>query len=125
MTHVVTESCIRCRYTDCVERCPVDCFHIGPVFVAIDPDVCIDCALCVPACPLEAIKHADDLRDTEQDFLVLNARLAREWPTLIHPLPHSVDADRWIGAPDKRRWLEPGPSLPSVRTPSDHEPSGE
>ena len=61
MTFVVTENCINCRYTDCVEVCPVDCFHVGPNFIVIDPDECIDCTLCEPECPAEAIYPEDDL----------------------------------------------------------------
>ncbi|EQD28340.1 4Fe-4S ferredoxin iron-sulfur binding domain-containing protein [mine drainage metagenome] len=112
MTHVVTEPCIRCRYTDCVESCPVDCFHVGPSFVVIDPEVCIDCALCVPACPVQAIRHADELTLADQDFLALNANLARAWPVLAHPLPPPADAELWRRVTDKRRWLASDEILP-------------
>ena len=107
MTHVVTEPCIRCRYTECVTNCPVDCFHAGPRFVVIDPERCIDCALCVPACPVGAIRHADELLGTERDFLALNAGFARIWPALTHPLPPPADADHWREVADKRHWLTP------------------
>jgi len=66
MTFVVVENCIKCKYTDCVEVCPVDCFHEGPNMLVIDPDECIDCTLCEPECPAEAIKSEDDLTDDEQ-----------------------------------------------------------
>src|SRR4051812_17065552 len=83
MTFVVTESCIRCKYTDCVEVCPVDCFHEGPNFLVIDPEECIDCALCEPECPVNAILPEDDLREDQKEFVALNARLAKRWPTII------------------------------------------
>src|SRR5215510_8735351 len=66
MTYVVTESCIRCKYTDCVDVCPVDCFREGPNFLVIDPDECIDCTLCVAECPVEAIFAEDDVSEDQQ-----------------------------------------------------------
>ena len=81
MTHVVTEACIRCKYTDCVEVCPVDCFREGPNFLVIDPRECIDCVLCVAECPVGAIYADDDVPPDQQDFIALNAELAAhpEW----------------------------------------------
>ncbi len=61
MTYVVTEACVKCKYTDCVNVCPVDCFKVGPNFLVIDPDECIDCAVCVPECPVDAIYAEEDL----------------------------------------------------------------
>ncbi len=77
MTYVVTESCIRCKYTDCVDVCPVDCFREGPNFLVIDPDECIDCTLCVAECPVEAIFAEDDVPADQQQFTALNAELAK------------------------------------------------
>ena len=76
MTFVVTESCIKCKLTDCVEVCPVDCFHEGPNFLVIDPDECIDCTLCEPECPVEAIYSEDELPEDQEKFLELNAELS-------------------------------------------------
>ena len=76
MTHVVTESCIRCRYTDCVDVCPVDCFREGPNFLAIDPDECIDCAVCIPECPVNAIYAEEDVPADQQHMTALNAELS-------------------------------------------------
>ena len=76
MTYVVGENCIRCKLTDCVEVCPVDCFYEGPNFLVIDPDECIDCDLCVPECPVDAIYAEDDLPEDQAEFLELNAELA-------------------------------------------------
>lgn len=90
MTHVVTAACIGCRFTDCAEVCPVECFHELPDRLVIDPEVCIDCAACVPVCPVEAI-HADvDLPADQQHFLALNAEQARGAPVITErrpPLP--------------------------------------
>ena len=77
MTFVVGENCIKCKHTDCVEVCPVDCFYEGPNFLVIHPDECIDCALCEPECPVDAIFSEDELPEDQQQFLALNAELAR------------------------------------------------
>ena len=106
MTFVVTDNCIKCKYTDCVEVCPVDCFHEGPNFLVIDPDECIDCTLCEPECPAEAIFPEDDLPDGQEAFLELNAELARDWPVLTVLKPAPDDADEWNGKPDKLQYLE-------------------
>ena len=80
MTFVVTEACIRCKYTDCVDVCPVDAFREGPNFLVIDPDECIDCAVCGPECPVNAIFAEEDVPSDQRQFTALNAELAREWP---------------------------------------------
>jgi len=77
MPFVVTENCIKCKYTDCVEVCPVDCFHEGPNFLVIDPDECIDCTLCEPECPVNAIYPEDDVPAGQEGFIALNAELAK------------------------------------------------
>jgi ferredoxin len=84
MPFVVTENCIKCKYTDCVEVCPVDCFHEGPNFLVIDPDECIDCTLCEPECPINAIYPADDVPAGQEGYLALNAELSKAWPVLTH-----------------------------------------
>ena len=82
MTHVVLESCIRCKYTDCVDVCPVDCFREGPNFLTIDPDECIDCAVCIPECPVNAIVPEEDVPGDQQHMIPLNAELAKGWPSI-------------------------------------------
>jgi len=106
MTYVVTEQCIRCKYTDCVEVCPVDCFREGPNFLVIDPDECIDCTLCVPECPVGAIYSEDDLPADQKDFLAINADLARKWPTILEKKDPPEDAAQWDDIPNKRPYLK-------------------
>lgn len=101
MTHVVTDNCINCKHTDCVEVCPVDCFHAGANFLVIDPDECIDCTLCVEECPVGAIFPELDVPEGQEVYLQLNAELAKEWPVLTHKIPSMGDADKWDGVPDK------------------------
>ena len=83
MTYVVTENCIRCKYTDCVDVCPVDCFREGPNFLVIDPDECIDCTLCVAECPVEAIFAEDDVPPGMEQYKALNAELSKVWKPII------------------------------------------
>jgi ferredoxin len=106
MTFVIAENCIKCKYTDCVEVCPVDCFHEGPNFLVIDPDECIDCTLCEPECPVNAIFPEDDLPDEQRHFLELNAELAKEWPVITVKKDPPPDAEEWANKPDKLRLLE-------------------
>lgn len=106
MTFVVTEACIKCKYTDCVEVCPVDCFHEGPNFLVIDPDECIDCTLCEPECPIEAIYPEDELPDGQEAFLELNAELSANWPVITVIKPAAEDAEEWSGVEDKLQYLE-------------------
>ena len=106
MTHVVTEACIHCKYTDCVAVCPVECFHEGPNFLVIDPGACIDCGVCIPECPVEAIVDEKELADHQREYLSLNARLAKAWPLITtshEPLPQ---ADAYAGHTDKRALLQ-------------------
>lgn len=106
MTFVVTENCIKCKYTDCVEVCPVDCFHEGPNFLVIDPEECIDCTLCEPECPVDAIYPEDDLPEDQKEFLELNAELSREWPVIAEMKPAPDDAEEWEDVPGKIKHLE-------------------
>jgi ferredoxin len=106
MTHVVTESCIRCRYTDCVDVCPVDCFREGPNFLSIDPDECIDCAVCVAECPVNAIFAEEDVPADQQAFIQLNIDLARKWPSITKSKAALADADDWKDTPGKLQHLE-------------------
>jgi ferredoxin len=106
MTHVVTESCIRCRYTDCVDVCPVDCFRAGPNFLVIDPDECIDCAVCVAECPVNAIYAEEDVPADQQKFTKINADLTRKYPSITKTTSPLADAEEWKDVKDKLQYLE-------------------
>jgi ferredoxin len=106
MTYVVSEPCIKCKYTDCVEVCPVDCFHAGPNFLVIDPDECIDCTLCVAECPVEAIYAEDDLPENQRHFIALNAELSKTWKVIVEKIDAPADADEWAKVKDKLKLLE-------------------
>jgi ferredoxin len=106
MTYVVTENCIRCKYTDCVDVCPVDAFHEGPNFLVINPDECIDCDVCVPECPADAIFAEDDLPPEQEEYIEINAELAKQWPVITEKKDPLPDADEWNGVEEKLRYLE-------------------
>lgn len=106
MAFVVTENCIKCKFTDCVDVCPVDCFHEGPNFLVIDPDECIDCTLCEPECPANAIHSVDELPEGQEIFAELNAELAKKWPLITSVQDSLPDADEWNGKEGKFSLLE-------------------
>ena len=108
MTYVVTDACIRCKYTDCVEVCPVDAFREGPNFLAIDPGDCIDCTLCVPKCPVRAIYADQEVPEDMLSFTALNAELSIRWPVIRKRKPPLPDADKWAEVKGKLRYLETG-----------------
>ncbi|MEX3007684.1 ferredoxin FdxA [Hoeflea sp. TYP-13] len=106
MTFVVTENCIRCKYTDCVEVCPVDCFYEGPNFLVIHPDECIDCADCEPACPINAIVADSDLSDEQRRFAEINSELSQIWSNIAERKEPMPDAAKWDGVSGKLEYLE-------------------
>ena len=106
MTFVVGDGCIRCKHTDCVEVCPVDCFYEGPNFLVIHPDEWIDCALFEPECPVDSIYAEDELPEDQQEFLQLNADLAEKWPNLTEKKEPLPDAEEWADKSNKREYLE-------------------
>jgi ferredoxin len=108
MAYVVTESCINCKYTDCVDVCPVDCFREGPNFLVIDPDECIDCTLCVAECPVNAIYPEDEVPENQRHFISLNATLATnsKWKPITSKKDAPGDADKWKDVTDKFHLLD-------------------
>ncbi len=106
MTFVVVENCIKCKLMDCVEVCPVDCFHEGPNMLVIDPDECIDCTLCEPECPIEAIVSEDEIPEGQQNFLQLNEELSQQWPVITEAGTPPDDSEEWRDKPNKLELLE-------------------
>jgi len=106
VSYVVTEGCILCKHTDCVAVCPVNCFHEGPNFLAINPDECIDCGLCEPECPLDAIVPEDSLKPEQLQFRTLNRELSQRWPIIDKSKGQLPDAERWAQAEHKLQFLE-------------------
>ncbi|MDA1264280.1 MAG: ferredoxin family protein [Planctomycetota bacterium] len=105
MTYVVAEPCIKCKYTDCVDVCPVDCFKEGVNFLAIDPDECIDCGACVPECPTEAIFEETEVPEKWAEYVELNAKLGALWPVITDKKDALEDADEWKDVAEKREHL--------------------
>ena len=106
MTFVVTESCIRCKFMDCVAPCPVDCFYEGPEFLVINPDECIDCNDCAVECPVDAIYQDKNLPENQKEFLEINKRLSKIWPRVTGGVPAPLpDAENWRTVSNKREFL--------------------
>jgi len=106
MTYVVTEACIKCKYTDCVEVCPVDCFYEGENMLAINPDECIDCGVCEPECPVEAIKPESE---ENLKWVEINRHYASSWPNLTVKKPPLPTADEMKDVADKEALLSAAP----------------
>ncbi|PHS76714.1 MAG: ferredoxin [Rhodospirillaceae bacterium] len=107
MTYIVVENCIKCKFQDCIEVCPVDCFYEGENFLVINPDECIDCGVCEPECPAEAI-----LPDTEpglDKWLDINTKFSAEWPNITRKGEQPADAEDWNGKADKASLLSEKP----------------
>jgi len=110
MTYVVTEPCIKCKYMDCVEICPVLCFHEGENFLVIDPEECIDCGACVEPCPVGAIYPEEEVPEKWAQYIEINARYAAVWPTIEDKGTPPPDADDYRGRGGKGPLLSPNPA---------------
>lgn len=108
MTFVVTESCIQCKYTDCVSVCPMDCFFEGPNFLVINPDECIDCSICVPECPVSAIVSETEITPEQAHFIQLNRDLAQhpDWKRIRQPKLPLADHQKWAEVKEKLSYLQ-------------------
>lgn len=108
MAYVITEACIKCKHTDCVDVCPVDCFREGPNFLVIDPNECIDCTLCVAECPVDAIYAEDEVPEDQQAFIALNAELSASplWKSITAKKPAPADAEEWAQVKEKFHLLD-------------------
>ena len=109
MAYVVCEPCINCKYTNCVDVCPVDCFREGVNFLVIDPDRCIDCGACEPECPSEAIYEQDEVPKKWEHYIELNQRYAELWPMIDETKEPLEGADDWKDREDKEGHLSPDP----------------
>jgi ferredoxin len=109
MTYIVAEPCINCKYTDCVDVCPVDCFTEGENFLTINPDECIDCGACVPECPAEAIFEESELPEKWSEYIEINARLSGSWPVITDKKDSMETADEWKDTEEKREHLSEAP----------------
>ncbi len=99
MAYVVTDSCVQCKYTDCVEVCPVDCFYEGANMLAINPDECIDCGVCEPECPVDAIRS--DMEDGMEKWLDINRTYAEKWPKITVQKEPLAKADSYKNKANK------------------------
>ena len=106
MTFVVTDACIRCKYTDCVAVCPAEAFYEGPNFLVISPDDCIDCDLCPIECPVGAIYQEDEVPEDQKEFIQLNAELAQMWPRITEIKAAPKDAKEWDDVANKLQYLK-------------------
>lgn len=106
MAFYVTDNCIQCKYTDCVEVCPVDCFYEGENFLVIDPEQCIDCAMCVPECPADAIYSDEDLPKHMEHFIEINEKYSKQWPNITLQKAPLNGADEWKNMIDKLKHLK-------------------
>ena len=107
MTYLVVENCIKCKFMDCVEVCPVDCFYEGENFLVINPDECIDCGVCEPECPAEAI--VPDTEDGLDQWLEINTKYSAAWPNITVKGESPADAEEWKDKPDKLGMLSSNP----------------
>ena len=120
MTHFITDRCIRCKYTDCVEVCPVDCFYEGRNMLVIDPEQCIDCGVCVPECPVDAIVSDEFMEDIlscdeatlndEQKmlrtFYNINREFSKKWENITAAQPHNESAEKYKNVVEKAQFFE-------------------
>lgn len=108
MTYLVTDNCVNCKYTECVDSCPVDCFHQGPNFVSIDPDECIDCGVCVSRCPVNAIVYEYDIidKDEREFWSRTNKEISRNFPRITVKQKPFLYHEYWINQTNKRFWIK-------------------
>ena len=105
MTYIVNDKCIKCKLMDCVDVCPVDCFYEGENMLVIKPDECIDCGVCEPECPVDAIKPDTD--EGSEDWLELNKKYSDLWPNITKPRPDDVpkDQEKWRNVENKMKYF--------------------
>jgi ferredoxin len=104
MTYVVTSACINCKYTDCVEVCPVDCFYEGDNMLVINPKECIDCGVCEAECPAAAIHP--DTKENMEEWVEFNEKYSNAWPRITVKKPAPADADAWLNVDNKMEYFK-------------------
>lgn len=110
MTYIVADNCIKCKYMDCVNVCPVDCFYEGENMLVINPSECIDCGVCEPECPADAIFPDTTKKLDVSGWLELNAEYSKKWPNVTKARPHAPDAKEYDGEPNKlEKYFSPEP----------------
>ena len=110
MAYVVAEPCIKCKFTDCVAVCPVDCFYEGKETLVINPDECIDCGACEPECPVSAIYEEDDLPEKWRHYIELNEKLAESWPNIIEQQEPHPEAEKYRDVEEKLALMTEDPA---------------
>lgn len=109
MTYVIIDKCIRCKFMECIDVCPVDCFYEGENMLVINPEECIDCGVCVPECPIDAI--VPDTHEGTEKWVEVNRLFSKEWPRILQKGTPPVDADTWRDVPDKfEKYFSPAPA---------------
>lgn len=121
MTFVVCDPCIKCKYTECVSVCPVNCFHEGENMLVIDPDECIDCGVCVEECPVRAIYCDEEVPEKWREYIELNRKYAKEWPVIRDSRDPLPTADVFSEMKDKRAHFSPEPGSPPDTPEEDQE----
>lgn len=109
MAYIVGDACVNCKHTDCVQVCPVDCFYEGPNFLAIDPEVCIDCGLCEPECPVGAIYSEEEVPADQKNYIEINVTYSAKWPNITEVKESPADADKWAEVVGKEHLIEDWP----------------
>ena len=110
MAYVVAEPCVKCKFTDCVAVCPVDCFYEGKDFLVINPDECIDCGACEPECPVNAIFEEDDLPEKWHKYMEINERLGQSWPNIIEQKDPHPEAEKYRDVEEKASLMSEDPA---------------
>jgi len=106
MSHIVGDACVMCKYTDCVDACPVTCFHETPEMLVIDPEVCIDCGACVPECPVGAIYFDEDLPENQAEYKDINILLSAKYPVIEETTEPHPECDKYVDVIDKKHLIK-------------------
>jgi len=115
MTYVVTEPCIKCKYTECLRNCPVICFHEGANMLVIDPDDCIDCGACVDPCPVHAIYPEKNVPEKWKHYIPLNAKYSKIWPVITIPKEPLSESKEYSKVEEKFLFFDETPGIGDIQ----------